>query len=412
MFRRKGAKLITKETGDLSQLEEFLSVDLLFEKATAEENGDVIIEGYASTSDQDADGDVVAPRAFEKSMEAFMRRPIIRREHKHPIGLIEAYEFREKGIWVRGRVTHDAPGEQTRDMIKRKLLRGMSAGFLPARDGEKVVGVKKNPKGRFHFEQAHLKEITVTDLPRNDEANIVHVTDRARTMLQKSLGATSPVTVPQEDKMDWKLLAQMLTKAGFSCDAGDEGSIITALNRAIAAGQGTSLIAKALGKTAESPLEDLLSAVTQASDRSGLVEKAKYDELLAKLKAAESTSLLAEYANRIPPAQKEFAKSLVDTDPALFKKWAEQNPMVPVNSIITPGLTPPATGGSNEDPEVANLTETLRKSFGVIDKPETLAEYASLRPHEIVSRMFGQPVSETPYDRMFRESGPAITIER
>lgn len=413
MTRKSGAKLIIDAERELSFLKsdpdenELLSLDGSFEisKAVEADDGTIAIEGYLNSTevDDDIDGDVVDPKAFEQDLKHFLRHPVIRREHKHPIGRVLKVEFRPEGPWFEGVVTHDAPGEQTRDMIKKKVLQGISARFTAKPTPDDIELLPKG-KGRMRVKRARLVEVTVTDVPRNSSGHF-KIKEPIRAAFQKSLGA-EPVVHQKHggNEMEFmKLIAQLLSEAGHKCNPEDQLSVMKSLGDLIAAGKGAAglvMIAKALGKPESSTPDQLLQALQEATSRDGMISKSVHEEVVTQFATLQVDHLLLKNSDRITPANKEFAKSLASKDVKMFEQWLSTQPPVPTDQL------PKDTSNRNTGGGTAfTLSETdleLAKSFGITDEAK-FKTHVTLKPHELMSQLMGQPVSETPHDKVYAQ---------
>lgn len=417
MTRARGAKLKSTSRRELSLADltfikavddepEFQDLDFDISKTSDAEDGSVHIEGYINSTevDDDLDGDIVDARAFEQDLKHFMRHPVIRREHKHPIGTVTRVEFRPEGPFFEGIITHDAPGEQTRDMIRKKVLRGISARFTAKPRPDDVEMLPKD-KGRMRVKRARLVEVTVTDVPRNSGGHF-KIKEPTRAAFMKSLTAGSSVQPQLEDKkMDFmKLIARLLTDAGFTCNEGDEVSVMKSLGDAISAGNSrnsVALIAKSVGQPEAASADQIIAAIKEISSKDGTVAKSLYDEASTKLQSAEIELLLLKNADRITPANKEFAKSLASTNRDMFETWVKTQDPVPAKPL--PAGAAPA--GEKSVPQNINITADdieMAKSFGMTE--ESFRAVASLKPHEVASKLFGQSLSETPNDKVYAQT--------
>lgn len=198
-----------------------------------------------------------------------------------------------------------------------------------------------------------------------------------------------------------KLIAQLLTEAGHKCNADDQVSIMKSLGELIATGKGASglvMIAKALGKPETSTPDQLLEALNAATSKDGMIAKSVHDEVVKNHASLQVDYLLLKHSDRITPANKEFAKSLAAQDVKMFEQWVPTQPAVPTSQL------PPAPrdGSNGTQPATFELTESdisMAKSFGFTE--EKFKSTVTLKPHEVMSQLMGQPVSETPHDKVY-----------
>ncbi len=98
-------------------------------KSVTQEQGDVIIEGFASTPDIDRYRDIVEPSAFAKALTMFMKNPVLLRSHDpdRPAGKIIEAKITDKGLWIKAIVSE----EETKRDVQEERMRAMSIGYIP-----------------------------------------------------------------------------------------------------------------------------------------------------------------------------------------------------------------------------------------------------------------------------------------
>jgi HK97 family phage prohead protease len=128
---------------------------------------DVVIEGYASTfvgtTERDRGGDYVLPGAFDKTLTAFRKNPVMLIDHRnsvdHLAGSWEKLDINARGLAVRGKISN-APG--LRDLRYRLVeghLKGLSIG-----------GIWYYKDDGYGIEEAELFEISLTPVPMNPDS--------------------------------------------------------------------------------------------------------------------------------------------------------------------------------------------------------------------------------------------------
>jgi len=128
---------------------------------------DVIIEGYASTfvgtTERDRGGDYVLPGAFDKTLAAFKKNPVILIDHRnavdHLAGSWEKIGTDKSGLAVRGAISN-APG--LRD-VRFKLMEGHLKGLS-------IGGIWYYKDDGYGIEEAELYEISLTPVPMNPDS--------------------------------------------------------------------------------------------------------------------------------------------------------------------------------------------------------------------------------------------------
>jgi HK97 family phage prohead protease len=134
-------------------------------KAAPEEDGGVIIEGYANAAVVDDVGDLMT---FDKvDMRRYDKNPILLYNHNRdlPLGKVLERKLSEKGLWVKGRVSNSADPfiSYIRDLVKEGILKTMSIGFEPKKE-------EMDSKGVNVIKEWRLNEISIVTLPANIDA--------------------------------------------------------------------------------------------------------------------------------------------------------------------------------------------------------------------------------------------------
>jgi len=126
------------------------------------ESDGLFIEGYASTSDLDRQGEVVEPGAFADSLKEYMDNPVMTFMHNwaDPIGRAVEARIDEKGLWIRGFIS-SAAGKVIK-LIEDGVLRALSIGYEVVDEAEK--------SGVYIISKLKLFEIAVVSIPANQRA--------------------------------------------------------------------------------------------------------------------------------------------------------------------------------------------------------------------------------------------------
>lgn len=127
------------------------------------EDGDLLIEGYASDYDTDRHQEAFEPGAFEEGLANFMQNPVLLYHHKadFQLGVVEEARVDAKGLWIKARLAKPEPQTTAADIFS-KVKRGMMKGFSVAGDFYR----KQTANGPKIY-RADLHEISVTPLPVN-----------------------------------------------------------------------------------------------------------------------------------------------------------------------------------------------------------------------------------------------------
>lgn len=152
-------------------------------KATAvakDASGDCIIEGYANTSTKDRVGDVVLPKAFEKSLPTFLKNPILLANHdwNDPCGKILHAEITDKGLYVKARISDTRPDIKT--LINEGCLSTFSIGY-----NEVDADFDEQTKTKY-VKELELLEISVVTVPANTEASFTIATQKAEETVDEA----------------------------------------------------------------------------------------------------------------------------------------------------------------------------------------------------------------------------------
>lgn len=129
------------------------------------ENGNVRIAGYASTFENtDRHGDIIAPNAFNDTMEKYMRNPVLLafHDHKKPLGKVTEAHIDNNGLYIVAEIPSTPNPELA--AIRKQVEDGILSTFS--------IG------GYFHREKAEggriskvdLIEISVVAVPANPRA--------------------------------------------------------------------------------------------------------------------------------------------------------------------------------------------------------------------------------------------------
>ena len=145
-------------------------------KDVTEDNGDLLISGYASTGDVDRMDDIIDPQAFQRTFDYFMANGTILAHHEPswPVGLPEDADIRQKGLWLKSRIKGGfdprTPEGRAYHGVKVGVLRGYSVGFRilasENEDGAQKAGYKIERVKR-RITDLDLYETSVVTIPAN-----------------------------------------------------------------------------------------------------------------------------------------------------------------------------------------------------------------------------------------------------
>ena len=129
------------------------------------EEEDLIIEGFANTTDKDRGGDVVLEEAWSKGgLDNYLNNPILLAFHDHsrPVGTMLEYGVNNKGLHITGKISKGA-GE-VYDLVKDNILKAFSVGFrVKDADYDAETDI-------FVIKDLELHEISVVSVPMNQNS--------------------------------------------------------------------------------------------------------------------------------------------------------------------------------------------------------------------------------------------------
>lgn len=162
-----------------------------------DENGDLIIEGYAAVFDGlDREGENFVEGAFQRGIKSFLeKQAALCFHHKHDqvIGkVLDLREERGKGLWMRARVDKQSDGSPLHHIysgIKKGTINGLSVGGFFKRalvDGKQMIA------------DMDFTEISATGVPVHAGTNFAVVAGKALASELKSEHVGIP-DFPEDD---------------------------------------------------------------------------------------------------------------------------------------------------------------------------------------------------------------------
>lgn len=148
-------------------------------------DGEMELEGMASTPSTDRMGDVVDPMGATFNLPMPL---LYQHNSRQPIGLVHYAKPTKKGIPFKATIARAgiAPFiDEARALIKALLIRGVSIGFRPMKDGMEPLD-PKDPWGGQHYKAWEWLELSAVTIPANMEATIQTV----KSLDQNALAAT------------------------------------------------------------------------------------------------------------------------------------------------------------------------------------------------------------------------------
>lgn len=128
--------------------------------------------GYAATWDKDQVDDIIQPGAFRKSIaEAFPAKRIkVLWQHREPIGMPAEMLEDDIGLFVKGRVSKTARGDEALELMRDEVVDRMSIGFTIPQGKSEV-----REDGIRIIREIKLMEFSPVTFPANESAIITGV---------------------------------------------------------------------------------------------------------------------------------------------------------------------------------------------------------------------------------------------
>lgn len=159
---------VAKETSQL--VEKKFNILAEFQDVKKADDGYIYVEGYASTFNEDLDGETVAKDAFNETLNDYKMNPIVLANHTNTVesvvGQTVDAKVDETGLWVRVRLSNSSDPFTTmvREKVQEGTLRAFSIGGLfqyeyPIIKKVKlleisIVGIPANPYALFSMAKA------------------------------------------------------------------------------------------------------------------------------------------------------------------------------------------------------------------------------------------------------------------
>lgn len=350
-----------------------------------------------------------------------------------PVGRWSQFSVQEGvGLVAEGVIDHfDAPDPRSLVIadIQAGRLTDVSVGHAPA----KMEIAKEQGGAYLDVQETELGEASIVSVGMDADATFELMAASAYGYEWQD-GSGAP---PQEDRMDRKLLIQLLNMSGHALkeDANDAEILaaVQSMSQNASLGARAREVLSGIGLEQGASLADVKAKIAEIRNPSNFVPKADYDKLLKTQQAASIDKIIAEGKN-IPEGQKEFAKTLltqgleqgIDKDQPgrkLFDTWYASLPALTTQNFTGRGSgVPPGNGGGDGGngmheitDEDAHWCQTLAyfrderdKSGKVVVKAvDLMAQMAEMSSSEALSLMFGQPVPETALDKALREQQQA-----
>jgi HK97 family phage prohead protease len=129
-------------------------------KAVKEDDGSTYVEGYASTFNEDLDGETIDQKAFDETLNDYKMNPVVLANHTNTVESVVGQTVEAKvdsnGLFVKVKLSNsdDPFTKMVREKVKEGLLRAFSIGGLFQYDYPTIKKVK-------------LLEISIVPIPAN-----------------------------------------------------------------------------------------------------------------------------------------------------------------------------------------------------------------------------------------------------
>ena len=269
----------------------------------------IMIEGYASTTDTDRQGDIVPATVWKNGMKNYLKNPVILAYHDHsePVGRMVDHRVDSKGLWIKARIS--AAAGEVFNLIKDNVLTAFSIGFRIA-DAEYDAATEL-----FVVKDLELHEISVVSVPANQNT-LFSLSKSFKTdeelkffklqfapKLESAKGLESPVEANSDTTKEWNMDSKELEK--LLADTAKHAAAETA--KAIAEQQAKAAADKVAAEKAQAELD------------------AKIKAAVAQVQTVDTGAerLLAEVEKRVAEQEQSHKSALASLEATLKEKAAE-----------------------------------------------------------------------------------------
>ena len=270
----------------------FLNSSFIKSTATDGKTANITIEGYASTTDIDRQGDVVPVSVWEKGIQNYLKNPVILAYHDHsePVGRMVEHRIDGKGLWIKARISSAA--SEVFNLVKDGVLTAFSIGF-------RIVDAEYNSAAElFVVKELELHEISVVSVPANQNTlfSLSKAFDTAEEFKsfkmqfapnsESAKGLESSTEASSEVKKEWKMDPKQLEQ--LLADTASKAAEQTA--KAIADTQAKALAEKAAADKAEAELDARVKAAVASISTGDTGAERLLAEVEKRLEKAEESS--------------------------------------------------------------------------------------------------------------------------
>jgi HK97 family phage prohead protease/HK97 family phage major capsid protein len=287
----------------------FLNSSFIKNTTSDGKTASITIEGYASTTDIDRQGDVVPVSVWEKGIQNYLKNPVILAYHDHsePVGRMVEHRIDGKGLWIKARISSAA--SEVFNLVKDGVLTAFSIGF-------RIVDAEYNSAAElFVVKELELHEISVVSVPAN----------------QNTLFSLSKAFDTAEEFKSFKMQFAPNSESAKGLESSTEASSEVKKEMEMDPKQLEQMLADAASKAAEQTAKAIADTQAKALAEKAAADKAEA-ELDARVKAAVASistvdtgaeKLLAEVEKRLASAEESSKSVIAGLETALREKASE-----------------------------------------------------------------------------------------
>jgi len=287
----------------------FLNSSFIKNTTSDGKTASITIEGYASTTDIDRQGDVVPASVWEKGIQNYLKNPVILAYHDHsePVGRMVEHKIDGKGLWIKARISSAA--SEVFNLVKDGVLTAFSIGF-------RIVDAEYNSAAElFVVKELELHEISVVSVPAN----------------QNTLFSLSKAFDTAEEFKSFKMQFAPNSESAKGLESSTEASSEVKKEMEMDPKQLEQMLADAASKAAEQTAKAIADTQAKALAEKAAADKAEA-ELDARVKAAVASistgdtgaeRLLAEVEKRLEKAEESSKSVIAGLEASLKEKAAE-----------------------------------------------------------------------------------------
>lgn len=218
------SKVYNKKNKDLKKMRTLnCRIDWDSKSITKGADGNVLIEGFANTSDLDRVGDVVLPSAFNKSLTEYMGNPVLLYQHNWDeiIGsvldakVMEDVEGKSGGLWIKAQISNAPDTDSVRVKIREGALKTFSIGY------NEIEASYDKERDVYIVKELELLEVSVVTIPANPNAkfstveseNIVNTQNEDKAWSDSEFGelASALNQLDKSELLDTEFLKELFT---------------------------------------------------------------------------------------------------------------------------------------------------------------------------------------------------------